>query len=371
MAKKKKSIPKNKKQKTKEPVTLVADPYQLQSVLDLEFQDEEESKQQLSEIADALSQNEEKEVKEATEYIQDSQNNSDQELQKQIQEDLELQELEKKMQQELEEGKEETEQALPSVNENGDLDQKELQSCIETLLFLSDKPLALKKMKELLGPTFPVQAFKKAVQALQEEYQQTQHGIEIVSVSGGFQFRTKPGRAALARKLVKAQPHRLSRGAMETLAIIAYKQPSLKEDIDKVRGVDCSHFIRNLLEKQLIQISGRSDLPGRPMVYSTTPEFLEIFGLENLSALPPLQELEKMVPESESENEEEDKNLRKMRDLLHELSEKKHEVHYDAKEDEKIISEIKENIKSISTSTPYIDEQKRMEKEAAQSQPSE
>src|SRR5262249_281019 len=148
-------------------------------------------------------------------------------------------------------------------------------------------------------------------------YQGIHHGIELIEVAGGWQFRTKPGRAALARKLAKVQTQRLSRGAMETLAIVAYKQPLMKEDIDKIRGVDSSHFIRGLLERKLVQISGRSEPPGRPMVYSTTQEFLQLFGLRDLDSMPPLRELEAMIPTTQTGNpEDEDPRVKEMRRLV-------------------------------------------------------
>src|SRR5476651_1049559 len=101
---------------------------------------------------------------------------------------------------------------------------------------------------------------------------------------------------------------------MESLAIIAYRQPVMKEDIDKIRGVDSSYFIRGLLDKKLIEITGRSELPGRPMLYGTTKEFLEIFGLKDINQMPPLRELESMVPGSQSSNpDDEDPRVKEMR----------------------------------------------------------
>ena len=186
----------------------------------------------------------------------------------------------------------------------------------------------------------------------------------IVEVAGGFQFRTKPGRANLARKLAKVQTQKLSSGAMETLAIVAYKQPVLKEDIDKVRGVDSSHFIRGLMDKKLIAISGRSDLPGRPMLYTTTQAFLELFGLKDLSSMPPLAELEQMVPTSQSDRSE-DPRVLKMRTLVAEMNSDKTRLDYNPREDEVILKDIRDRVSQIPTSTPYLDEQKAIEKAVA------
>jgi len=265
--------------------------------------------------------------------------------------------------------------ALPQRDEEGNLDLMEMQSCIEALLFMLDKPVSAAKLQELLTanpetatdderPDFNL--IQEALTALRTEYRRPCHGFELVEVANGYQFRTKPGRAALARKLAKIQTQRLSSGAMETLAIIAYKQPVLKEDIDKVRGVDSSHFIRGLLDKKLIAISGRSDLPGRPMLYSSTREFLELFGLKDLSALPPLHELEQMVPASQSDSKDEDPRVLKMRKLVSDMNSDQTRLDYNPREDEVILKEIKERVSQIATSTPYLDEQKAIEKAVAQ-----
>ena len=262
----------------------------------------------------------------------------------------------------------ELEAALPqniNINDDGSLDLSEVQSCIEALLFLSEKPMPQKRLHELLGPNFDESVFTQALQGLMERYQASHHGFELVEIAGGFQFRTKPGRAPLAKKLARVQTQRLSGGAMETLAIIAYKQPLMKEEVDKIRGVDSSYFIRGLMDRKLIEISGRSELPGRPMLYSTTREFLEIFGLKDLQAMPPLHELEAMVPASQSANPEEDPRIREMRRLVGEMkSDTSTTLQYDPREDEKILREIKDRVGAIATSTPYIEEQKALAKQA-------
>jgi len=251
-----------------------------------------------------------------------------------------------------------------------ELDLEELQSCVEALLFLSDKPLSLKRIQELLGPSYAVEKFQDAFSAMMQRYQSVHHGIELVEVGGGYQFRTKIGRASLAQKLAKVQTQRLSSGAMETLAIIAYKQPVMKEDVDKIRGVDSSYFVRGLMERKLIKISGRSELPGRPILYSTTDEFLQVFGLKDLSSLPPLSELEQMIPTSESQNpENEDPKVREMRRLVNEMKMNKDSIlNYDPKEDEKILQEIKDRVKAIPVSSPYLDELKAAEQLAKEQQ---
>jgi len=227
----------------------------------------------------------------------------------------------------------------------------------------------LTKLQEMLGPELPHSLFQEAITALRDNYGATRHGIEIIEVAGGLQFRTKAGRAPLARKLAKVQTQRLSSGAMETLAIIAYKQPAMKEDVDQIRGVDSSYFVRQLLDKKLIQISGRSELPGRPMVYSTTDDFLQLFGLKDVSSLPSLRELEQMIPGSQSDRPEDpdygDPRIREMRRLVDQMkSDTSTLLNYDPREDEKILKDIRERVQSIPTSTPYLEEQKALEKQA-------
>jgi segregation and condensation protein B len=255
---------------------------------------------------------------------------------------------------------------LPVADENGVLDLNELQSCIETLLFMSDKPLSLTRLQELLGPDFPHSLFQEAVTLLRDRYQSPAHGFELLEIAGGLQFRTKPGRAALAKKLAKVQTQRLSSGAMETLAIVSYKQPVLKEEIDQIRGVDSSHFIRTLMDRKLISIQGRSDLPGKPMVYGTTSEFLELFGLKDLQGLPSLRELEQMIPSSQSGDPDapdaDDPRVKEMRRLVAQMKADNTRLAYDPREDEKILKEIRERVSLIPSSTPWLDEQKALEK---------
>ncbi|MGK5089745.1 SMC-Scp complex subunit ScpB [Bdellovibrionota bacterium FG-2] len=250
-------------------------------------------------------------------------------------------------------------------------DIAEVQSYVEALLFMSDRPVSMVKIREALssstGVDFAEDTCTEAIEGLCKKYEELAHGIEIVNVSGGYQFRTKPGRSAIAQKLSKIQTARLSRGAMESLAIIAYRQPVLKEEIDKVRGVDSSYFMRVLLDRKLIAISGRSDLPGRPILYVTTETFTDVFGLADLTALPPLHELEQMIPSSESRNPEtEDPAVKKMREMVGKMKTDTDAISYDPREDERILKEIREKVNAIPTSTRSLDEQRAEEKRLEQ-----
>ena len=252
--------------------------------------------------------------------------------------------------------------ALPKANESGEFDLDDLQSCIDTLLFYSDRPLSLKKIKDMLELSEAEDApFLQAIELLKATFKASNRGFEISEIAGGYQFRTKSNKAPLLRKLAKVQIQRLSRGAMETLTIVSYKQPCTKDDIDQVRGVDSSHFIRTLLDRKLIEVTGRSEAAGRPMIYATTDTFLEVFGMMDLSGLPPLREIEAMVPQMAAKEEgAEDPRVIQMRKLVGQMKTESNHLDYDAKEDERILQEIRDRVKTIDISTPYLERQKSL-----------
>lgn len=264
--------------------------------------------------------------------------------------------------------KEEAELQADALIKSSDIELTEVQSILESLLFISDKPLTRKRIIEICGEALTKETLEAAVDALKQNYEASHHGIELVEVAGGLQLRTKVVRADVVKKLARVVTHKLSRGGMETLALIAYKQPLMKEEVDQVRGVDSTYFIRGLLEKKLIKISGRSELPGRPMLYSTTSEFLEVFGLASLADLPPLREIEQMLPalEAQSRENQEDPRIKEMRKLVSSMNSDASSQGYDPREDHQILQEFKERIKSIPTSTPFLEEQKEQEKLAAE-----
>jgi segregation and condensation protein B len=135
---------------------------------------------------------------------------------------------------------------------------------------------------------------------LAEEYDRRGGGFEIRQVAGGFQFRTRSEYSEWVKKLLKPSPAKLSRAALETLAIIAYKQPIIRADVEHIRGVDCGGVLRMLLEKKLVRVLGRKDIPGRPMIYGTTRQFLEVFNLKDLRDLPSPKEIESLGIEAEN-----------------------------------------------------------------------
>lgn len=165
-----------------------------------------------------------------------------------------------------------------------------LKAIIESLLFVAETPLKIEKIKSILDIA-DRQAIRDALTSLAEEYESAKRGFFLAEVAGGFQVRTRPEYSQWVRRLKETRPARLSRAAMETLSIVAYKQPVLRSDVEYLRGVDCGGTIRTLLERGLIRILGRKDLPGRPIIYGTTRKFLELFDLKDLNELPSLKDL--------------------------------------------------------------------------------
>lgn len=166
---------------------------------------------------------------------------------------------------------------------------QDIKPIVESLLFAAGAPVALRRLAEVIGLT---QAeVKSAVTLLQEDYAAPGRGLTLAEVAGGYQLRTAAEHAEYVKTLIREKPNRLSRAALETLAIIAYRQPITKAEIEAVRGVDAEGMLNSLLTKKLIRVLGRKDVPGRPWVYGTAPQFLELFGLSDLSSLPPLPEI--------------------------------------------------------------------------------
>lgn len=169
------------------------------------------------------------------------------------------------------------------------MDRTALKTIAESLIFAAGNPVSLRRLSEVIGVT-PAEV-KQALSLLHQEYRASSRGIIFAEVAGGYQFRTAPDNAEYVKALLQEKPGRLSRAALETLAIIAYRQPITKLDIEAVRGVTIDGVLHSLLTKNLIHEVGRKDVPGRPWVYATTSQFLELFGLNDLSDLPPLPDI--------------------------------------------------------------------------------
>lgn len=159
-------------------------------------------------------------------------------------------------------------------------------SVLEALLFSTYHPLTAARLGELLD-TKSQKAVRHAIRELNKQYDETQRSFRVEQVAGGYQMLTLPSFAAIIKKhQQKEADAKLTKAALETLAIVAYKQPILRADVEAIRGVACGETIRSLMEKHLVRIAGRAEEPGRPILYGTTKRFLEIFGLNSLKDLP-------------------------------------------------------------------------------------
>jgi segregation and condensation protein B len=178
-----------------------------------------------------------------------------------------------------------------------------LSAVLEALILSSESPLPLEKICAALG-SGDKEEIKSALDRLITEYDERESGIGIQEVAGGFQFRTRPEMASWIKKLKGVKPASLSPAAMETLAIVAYRQPIVKSEIESIRGVDVSAPLKGLLDKKLVRILGRKDVPGKPIIYGTTKKFLEVFNLRELSDLPTMRELRELTEPQESPEQE-------------------------------------------------------------------
>ncbi len=174
------------------------------------------------------------------------------------------------------------------------MDDHQLKSAIEALLFVSGGPLPLDRLKGIFDEAAPDQ-IEAQMQALRREYDDRGAGIMLAEVAGGYQLATRPENSAWIRKFKSVKvSSKLSKPALETLAIVAYKQPITRTEVESIRGVNIGGIMRNLMERRLIKIVGKKDVPGKPMLYGTTREFLEYFGLRDLAGLPTLREFQEL-----------------------------------------------------------------------------
>ena len=191
-----------------------------------------------------------------------------------------------------------------------------MKASLEALLFIGGSPLSLDRLKGIFEEE-PKERIEEQLQTLKADYEARGAGVMLVEVANGWQLATCPDQASWIRKFktVKVST-RLSRPALETLAIIAYKQPVTRPEIEAIRGVNIGGIVRNLMERRLVKIVGKKDVPGKPMLYGTSTEFLEYFGLKDLSSLPTLREFqeleaseEAMLPEAAAMTDEADELL--------------------------------------------------------------
>lgn len=170
-----------------------------------------------------------------------------------------------------------------------------LQQLVEAFIFASESPLSLDRLSVLTEQ--PKTVLRPIVEELQRQFSTSDRGFYLAEVAGGYQFRTVVELAPWLRKLNKERATRFSKAALETLAIIAYRQPTTRAEIEYLRGVDSGGVMKTLLDKNLLRILGKKDVPGRPLMYGTSRQFLEFFGLCDLNDLPTLKEFAALAPE--------------------------------------------------------------------------
>jgi len=170
-----------------------------------------------------------------------------------------------------------------------------VRTVVETLLFLAERPLSAEELRQACG--VELERLEKALDKLSGHYREGVCGVVLHEVAGGWQLRSSPDNSAFARRFLKVKPQRLTRAALETLAIIAYRQPVTRPEVEEIRAVDCGAVVKALLERKLIKILGKKEEPGRPILYGTSKEFLEFFALKDLASLPTLREFHELSVE--------------------------------------------------------------------------
>jgi len=175
------------------------------------------------------------------------------------------------------------------------LSEDRVRTVLESVLFVADKPLSLDQLFEATG--IDRERLQEGLEKLTGTYREGISGIVLTEVAGGWQFRTDASSGEYVRRFLRVKPQRLTRAAVETLAIVAYRQPITRPEIEEIRGVDCGAVLKALLDRRLLKILGKKEEVGRPILYGTTREFLEFFALKDLASLPTLREFQELTQE--------------------------------------------------------------------------
>ncbi|WP_413613481.1 SMC-Scp complex subunit ScpB [Bdellovibrio sp. HCB-110] len=239
------------------------------------------------------------------------------------------------------------------------VEEERLESIVESVLFASDRPVSLASLKLLFkGTNIKGDKIRRALDQLAVEYAGGRRGVTLEEVPGGYQLRTKIDNMDFLKRTLKTRQFKLSGPALEVLSIVAYKQPTVKAEVDEIRGVESGHLLRALMEKNLVSFEGKSELPGRPMQYGTTKKFLEIFGLRTLKELPTLSQIDELLPEGIDEQQAEEKpTLATITDSMSETF----VGSYSQGEEE--LMKIQEQLEDIATTTNFFEEEKRRQAE--------
>lgn len=245
-----------------------------------------------------------------------------------------------------------------SIEEIDFVEDERLESIIESILFATDRAVSLNSLKQAFkGTQITTDKIKKCLDRLSIEYAGVKRGITLEEVTGGYQLKTKIDNVEFLRRTVKPRSFRLSGPALEVLAIVAYKQPVVKNEIDQIRGVESGHLLRALMERSLVQFEGKSELPGRPMQYGTTKKFLEIFALRNLRELPTLSQIDELLPEGITEDESNDKPV--LSGITETLAQSVTNTYSEGEEE---LEKIQEQLAAVETTTQFFEDEKERQK---------
>jgi segregation and condensation protein B len=198
------------------------------------------------------------------------------------------------------------------------LSPERIRTIVETLLFVAERPLSVPELRQATG--VDEGRLAKALDQLSGNFREGISGVVLHEVAGGWQLRTSPLNSDFARRFLRIKPQRLTRAALETLAIIAYRQPVTRPEIEEIRAVDCGAVVKALLERRLIKILGKKEEPGRPILYGTSREFLEFFALKDLASLPTLREFHELSRENREIVEKETTPPPNVQGLVEELA---------------------------------------------------
>ena len=236
------------------------------------------------------------------------------------------------------------------------VEEERLDSIIESLLFASDRPVSLNQIKLVFkGTQIKTDKIKRAIDRLAVELAGSRRGVSLEEVTGGYQLRTKLDNMKFLTRTLKARPFKVSGPALEVLAIVAYKQPLIKSEIDEIRGVESGHLLRALMEKGLVSFEGKSDLPGKPMQYGSTKKFLEVFGLRNLRELPTISQIDELLPDGIGEEfqQKEKSTLSQLTDTMSQS------ITGNYSEGEEELGKITNQLADITTTTDFFENEKR------------
>ena len=239
------------------------------------------------------------------------------------------------------------------------VEEEQIESIIESILFASDRPVSFASIQMVFkGTTVVKEKIRRALDTIAVEYAGGRRGVSLEEVTGGYQIRTKIDNMNFIKRTIKSRPFKLSGPALETLSIIAYKQPVVKIEVDQIRGVESGHLLRALMEKGLVNFEGKANnLPGKPMQYGTTRRFLEIFGLRNIKELPTLSQIDELLPDGIGEEIEEAPTLATVTDSM---SAELKDVSYSQGEEE--LGQIELQLTSITTSSDFFEQEKVRQK---------